>query len=57
MYLQLYEDKSLLDESVAVDGTGSATQNNEIKLTLSEDDTYNLSFVFDDKPIAVPQLM
>ena len=50
----IVQDKSLLDESVAVDGTGSATQNNEIKLTFSEDDTYNLSFVFDDKPDAGP---
>ena len=48
------QDKSLLDESVAVDGTGSDTQNNEIKLTFSEDDTYNLSFVFDDKPDSGP---
>ena len=50
----ILQDKSLLDESVSVDGTGSATQNNEIKLTFSEDDTYNLSFVFDDKPDSGP---
>jgi hypothetical protein len=48
------EDKSLLDESVTVDGTGSNTENNEIKLTFSEDDTYDLSFVFDDKPDSEP---
>ena len=51
----IVQDKSLLDESVAVDGTGSDTQNNEIKLTFSEDDTYNLSFVFDDKPNSGPR--
>jgi flagellar hook-associated protein 1 FlgK len=46
----IVQDKSLLDKSFTVDGTGSPAQNNEIKLTFSEDDTYNLSFVFDDKP-------
>ncbi|MEX0503733.1 flagellar basal body rod C-terminal domain-containing protein [Alphaproteobacteria bacterium LSUCC0719] len=46
----IVQDKSLLDKRFTVDGTGSAAQNNEIKLTFSEDDTYNLSFIFDNKP-------
>ena len=49
----ILQDKSLLDESVTVDGTGSNTENNEITLTFSEDDTYDLSFVFDDKPNSI----
>ena len=38
------------DESLVVEGTGSSSQANTITLTFSEDDTYNLAFVFDDKP-------
>ena len=33
-----------------MEGTGSSSQANTITLTFSEDDTYNLAFVFDDKP-------
>ena len=36
-----------------MEGTGSNTENNVITLTFSEDDTYDLSFVFDDKPNSV----
>ncbi len=38
------------DDSFTVNGTGSTTQPNDIKLSFSEDDTYNFSLVFDDKP-------
>ena len=38
------------DDSFTVAGTGSTTQTNNIKLSFSEDDTYNFSLVFDDKP-------
>ena len=44
------QDSSVLDDSFVVDGTGSPTQNNEIKLTFSEDDTYDFSLIFDDAP-------
>ena len=46
----IVQDSSILDDSFVVDGTGSPTQNNEIKLTFSEDDTYDFTLVFDDKP-------
>ena len=46
----IVQDSSILDDSFVVDGTGSPTQNNEIKLTFSEDDTYDFSLIFDDKP-------
>ena len=38
------------DESLVVEGTGSANLDNQITLTFSADDTYNLKFVFDNKP-------
>ncbi len=38
------------DESVVIDGTGIANNDNKITLTFSADETYNLRFVFDDKP-------
>ena len=38
------------DDSFTVNGTGSTTQPNDIKLSFSEDDAYNFSLVFDDKP-------
>ena len=38
------------DESLVVEGTGSAGDENKITLTFSADDTYNLRFVFDEKP-------
>ena len=46
----IVQDSSILDDSFVVDGTGSPTQNNEIKLTFSEDDTYDFSLIFDDAP-------
>ena len=46
----IVQDSSVLEDSFAVDGTGSNTQNNVIKLTFSEDDTYDFALVFDDKP-------
>ncbi len=46
----IVQDSSILDDSFVVDGTGSPTQNNEITLTFSEDDTYDFTLVFDDKP-------
>ena len=52
---QSLRTKVFLDKSVTVDGTGSNTENNVITLTFSEDDTYNLSFVFDDKPNSVAE--
>ena len=38
------------DESLVVEGTGSANLDNQITLTFSADDTYNLKLVFDNKP-------
>ena len=49
------QDKSLLDKVLLWTGTGSNTENNVITLTFSEDDTYDLSFVFDDKPKSVAE--
>ena len=38
------------DESLVVEGTGVDGRDNVITLTFSEDDTYNLAFIFDEAP-------
>lgn len=38
------------DESLSIDGTNHTAIPNEISLTFSEDDDYNLKITFDDKP-------
>jgi flagellar hook-associated protein 1 FlgK len=38
------------DDFHHIEGTGTSGVNNTVTLTFSEDDTYNLGFVFDNKP-------